>query len=223
MLIVYTGANRVHAKEALLARAEKEAHTRNATIQRIEEGPHAIGFIQHACDGSTLFGDRFVYSIDSVCIDSAAQSALIAMLPALARSENTFFLFEEKPDAELKKHLKKHAGEFESFDIEKARDVGSAFAVANAFGRRDKKSAWISYMRAIAVGAAPEALHGMLFWKVKQSLLSKQRGAFSERELCDMAGELSALPHEARRQGVELEYALELFMLDAVSSVHKSS
>jgi hypothetical protein len=58
-------------------------------------------------------------------------------------------------------------------------------------------------------------LHGTLFWAAKQMVL-KPRGASDSLRGKKLVAELAALPHEARRSGEDLEYALERFVLSGV-------
>ena len=57
-----------------------------------------------------------------------------------------------------------------------------------------------------------EAIHGILFWAAKDMLLKSRTDAEKARAKRFIA-ELAELPHESRRRGIELEYALELFVL----------
>ena len=89
----------------------------------------------------------------------------------------------------------------------------SAFALADAFGKRNKKDAWILYRKAIDRGEAAEALHGMLFWKVKTMILSGGSVSWKKEELYQVLDELVTLYHESRRGNGELETRLEAFLV----------
>ena len=65
------------------------------------------------------------------------------------------------------------------------------------------------YRKAIDKGEAPEALHGMLFWKVKSIILAGDKN----KELLILLDKLITVYHEARRGNGELETGVERFIL----------
>ena len=79
----------------------------------------------------------------------------------------------------------------------------------------DKKKLWVGYQQELSLGNATEAIHGTLFWGVKQALLNA-RDAQNVQRSKRLLAELAELPHESRRHGEELEYALERFILSEV-------
>jgi UDP-N-acetyl-D-mannosaminuronic acid transferase (WecB/TagA/CpsF family) len=74
---------------------------------------------------------------------------------------------------------------------------------------------WVGLMREYAKGSAPEAVHGLLFWGAKQMVLKARSDAEAARGRA-LAAALAALPHESRRKGEDLSYALERFALTEV-------
>ena len=65
-------------------------------------------------------------------------------------------------------------------------------------------------MQEIAKGGAPEAIHGVLFWGAKDAFL---KSGGTDARIRQLVADLAALPHEARRRGEDMEYALERFIL----------
>jgi len=100
----------------------------------------------------------------------------------------------------------------EKFDAPKKERDSSIFKVADAMRAADKKALWVLYMKEIAKGSAPEAVHGILFWAAKDMLL-KATSAKAEERASQLVATLVELPHEARRRGEDVEYALERFTL----------
>jgi hypothetical protein len=88
--------------------------------------------------------------------------------------------------------------------------------MANALRKSDKKALWVGYMRELEKGSAPEMVHGVLFWAAKDMLLKAGRDVATHNYATKLVAHLAELPHEARRRGEDLEYALERFLL----SVH---
>lgn len=216
MLHVIIGTDRKRARVALWKAARAAAEKENARIAHVSEGESAARDIRESLQGSGLFGERRILVCDEVCRQDDARAALFSLLPHCAKISTPCFVYEEKPDAEAKRLLKKHAKTWEEHTAEKKEQDDGAFAVANAFAKRDKKTLWVSYVRALARGASPEVIHGILFWKVKTMLSSGGGTAFREQELRTLVATLSALPHEARRGGMDMEYALERFLLGCV-------
>jgi hypothetical protein len=64
-------------------------------------------------------------------------------------------------------------------------------------------------------GIAMEELAGILFWKIKDSLLKKNFSVFSQVQLKNFAAKLSYVLPEARTEGRDAEAALEQFLLEA--------
>ena len=116
------------------------------------------------------------------------------------------------PDAATKKTLQKYAEQTEVFDAPKKERKDDFFAVVNALQKGQKKELWVLLQKEFAAGKAPEAVHRSLFWAAKQMVL-KPRGAADAARGRTMVAELAELPHAARRQGFDLEYALEHFVL----------
>ena len=215
MLHVYLGTDRGSARANMWESAQKIAKKEEATIERIVDGAEAINDIRRALAGGGLFSTARVVLLDGLLENAEVRDSIGALFEQMEKSPTPFFIFEEKLDAETKRSLKKHAEVFEETNALKKEKDNSVFAVANALGARDRKKLWISYISALVSGSAPEAIHGMLFWKVKSLLLANGRGGkFKEPELRELVGELAELPHEARRGGVEFEFALEKYILE---------
>jgi hypothetical protein len=148
---------------------------------------------------------------DSVLENDELREQLILELPRIAKASDTFYLVERAPDAATRKMLETYAEKSERFDAVKKGKGGDFFALGNALQRGKKKDLWILLQEDFAAGKAAEAVHGSLFWAAKQMCLKSP----SDKARCYVA-ELAALPHEARRRGMELEYALEHFVLSMV-------
>ncbi|HWP61812.1 MAG TPA: hypothetical protein VN495_04380 [Candidatus Paceibacterota bacterium] len=162
----------------------------------------------------SMFGEKRTVVFDRVCGNEMLRELLVPALPMLASSSDLFFVIEEKPDAALKKQLQKYATKVEQFDLAKKKEYPTVFKLADFLKKGDKKNLWVAYRREIAAGNAPEAIHGVLFWGAKQYLLA----ARSEKDTARarfLVASLAELPHQSRRRGEELEYALERFVLSS--------
>lgn len=210
MLRFFIGTDREKARAALKKAAQKAARE-GVEVVRITDA-NTLSDLRSALAGGGMFGAPPVVVLEGVLANEEMRAALLESLPSLKKRDDTVLLYEEKPDAPAKKAVEKYAESTERFDAAKGRrDEGSIFRLADALKRGDKKALWVGYQRALAREEAPEAIHGVLFWGAKQSLLAssgKERGRAKR-----LVAELAELPHESRRKGVDLEYALERYIL----------
>ncbi len=208
MLHVFFGTDRIKAQAAMNAAVAKI----KVPITRVSDG-NPLGDLAAALQqGTSMFGEARTVVLDGVASNDEMRDTLLAALPALASSPDRFFMLEEKPDAELKKKLQKYAEKIEVFDAVKKKEYPSVFKLADYLKKGDKKNMWVAYQRELASGNAPEAIHGVLFWGAKQYVLAA-RSAKDIARGRNLVASLAELPHESRRRGEELEYALERFIL----------
>lgn len=208
MLHLFTGTDRTKAREALARAASKSA----APMLRITDS-HLLEDLAAALSGGGMFAQARTVVLDGVLNNQDMRDLLFSSLASLSAVGESFYMYEEKPDAATRKQLEKHAQTSATFDLAKSRTgAGNVFALADAMNRGDKKNLWIGYQRELAQGGAPEAIHGVLFWGAKKALLAARTDAARQRP-AQLVAQLAELPHEARREGEDLEYALERFVL----------
>jgi hypothetical protein len=207
MLRVFLGTDTKKARAALLLALKPFA----GSVVRITDAHAPADFDAALSQGVSMFAQKRAVVVDGLWGSEEMRARLCEALPHLAQSADSYFVIETKVDAEGKRMLQKHA-EVETFDAPKKKEYPTVFALADAMKRGDKKNLWIGYRRELAAGNAPEAIHGVLFWGAKQLLLN----ARSDKERArgkSLVAKLAELPHESRRRGEDLEYALERFML----------
>ena len=178
---------------------------------------HSLADLDAALEGGGMFppgGGRAVI-LDGIFTNEELRERLLAKLAPLKEASDSFFIFEEKLDAATKRSVVKYAGKAETFDAPKGEKDNAIFRMRFALEKGDKKALWVGLMHEIAAGKAPEAVHGFLFWAAKQMVLARHSGV-QERRARTLLSRLAELPHESRRKGVELEYALERFVLSEV-------
>ena len=139
------------------------------------------------------------------------------ILTHLSDSETLFIFLEDKLLAADEKKYAKY-GTVEKFtEIKKAASQKfNTFSIADAFGRRDKIGTWVLYCQAIEHGIEPEAISGILFWKIKTMIIGGGNG-FSIDELKENSGKLVALYHRSHRGESDFVVGLEQFILDSLS------
>lgn len=205
MMYLYTGTDREKARAKMMADIAKTA--KDADVIRITDA-HTIDDMTAALRGGGMFANKRVLVFENTNANPEMRESLLdALEEGIAEP---VFIFEEKLLVAEKKRFEKYAERAEKFDSPKKERDGSIFAIANALRAGDKKALWVSYMREIAKGGAPEAIHGVLFWGAKDAFLKSGGKDMRTKRL---VAELAVLPHEARRRGEDLEYALERFVL----------
>ena len=211
MLSVFLGTD---TKKALAALSAAVSKTKGDVI-RVSDAS-ALEDIRAALAGGGMFAQKRTVVLDRISDNEALWPLLVEKLAQLAESSDDFFIYEEKPLVAEKRLLEKHAAETRTFDLPKSgKERPSVFSLVNHMRAGDKKKLWVGYQQELAIGNAPEAIHGVLFWGVKQMLLSARNPKDGEQAK-KLIIELTELPHESRRRGEELEYALERFILTAI-------
>lgn len=210
MIFLYLGTDRKKARAARDAAVRKTGGA-SAAIVRISDS-NDVADLQAALGGGGMFGGERVVVLDGVFANDEMRAVLEKALVRLAASHERVFIYEEKPNAATKRLLEKYAKRTETFDAPKVAREDNFFVMTNAFRAGKKKELWVLLQREYARGSAPEMLHGTFFWAAKQMVL-KPRGTFDSARGKKLITELAALPHEARRRGEDLEYALERFVL----------
>ncbi|HVU75279.1 MAG TPA: hypothetical protein VHD38_00335 [Candidatus Paceibacterota bacterium] len=204
----FTGTDTETLRQKMNAAAEKSAGKNR--LLRITDA-HARADLEAALQGPGLFGEKRVVVLDNLTQADALRERLLEAVPTIAESEEKFFILETDVDAATRKAIEKYAEKTERLDVAKKPKDNSIFGLANALQRGQKKDLWVGYQRELMKGSAPEAIHGTLFWAAKQAFLRSN----TDKNRALVAA-LAELPHEARRRGFDLEYALELFTLSRV-------
>ena len=166
--------------------------------------------------GVSLFGD-----FKSIVSENIISSGDIVFsdddLKILKDSNSIFIFLEDKLLVASEKRYKKYA-EIIRFDekIPLKKPKINTFAMADAFGARDKIKAWIIYREAVDSGIEPEAISGILFWKIKTMLLDGTKN-FSVENLKKQSSCIVSLYHRAHRGEVDFVIGLEQFILSSLS------
>jgi hypothetical protein len=213
MLYLYTGTDREKARAAMQA-AIKKISGKHTNVVRITDA-NVIADLEVVLRGRGMFESERTLVLEGIFTNDEMRPVLETSIEALAQSEENVFIFEEKPDAATRRLLGKYTKSSETFDAPKAEREDNFFAVTGAFRAGKKKELWVLLQREYALGKAPEMLHGSLFWAAKQMVL-KPRGVSDAVRGKKLVAQLAALPHESRRRGEDLEYALERFVLSGV-------
>jgi LmbE family N-acetylglucosaminyl deacetylase len=205
MLIFYSGTD----TEKLRAKLNAAIAKTNSEVVRITDA-HSLHDLHAALGGAGMFaiGKRIVV-LDNVLANPEMSEVVLARLPRIAKESDTYVLVASEMNAATRKMIEKYAEKSERFDAAKGTKEETVFALANALQAGKKKDLWVGYRREMAGGKSPESIHGVLFWAAKQQVLRSPADARAKR----LVARLAELPHEARRAGFDMEYALEHFVL----------
>ena len=167
---------------------------------------------------ASLLGGTQAYKLTGA-LGSVRSEEFMESVKLFVQSPHLFVFIEEKllkkPTDLLTKAgaeviiVKKEAKEEkESFNI---------FALTYAFAARDKKKLWLLFMEALREGVVPEAMAGIMHWKVRD-LYSKRSftgsgGVYTEGELRHLSSTLVSLYHDSHRGAGDLGLLLEQFIL----------
>lgn len=212
MFNFYVGTDAEKVRSAVykeLAQAKKE----NVRITDAHSLSDLTSVLQQ---GESLFGEKKMIVLDSLLGGSNEELAtkLLSSLAFLRKSKERFVVVEGSIDASTRKMIEKHAEHTFRFDLPKKAERNTIFDLANAMQSGNKKTLWIAYHRELQKGSAPEAIQGVLFWAAKQMVQARSSDVSGKGHM--LLTELVSLPHEARRNGFDLEYALERFVLSLV-------
>ena len=179
--------------------------------------------IESLYSGSSLFSTRSVIVFSNIFEYEETRDFVLEKLPLMGESGNSFFFLEGKLNKPILDTFKKSlpAGRrdvsfMNVFELPKEKkEKFDNFLVANAFEKKDKLNMWIYFRQAIDKGVGMEELIGVLFWKIKNMLVTKNFGKFSESELKNSASHLAYLLPKSRSEGQDAETVFERFLLEA--------
>lgn len=227
-----TDKAREKAREMIVALPKKKPE---AEVFRIDSENWNAAFMEEMITGQGLFHKNYIVEIVSLFENPEAKEHFLQKLKSVSASPNIFVMREGAVDKETLLVIADAAEKVQSFARAKSgmRPEFNIFSLADAFGRRDKKTLWILYQKAAASGAAPEEIHGTLFWQLKNMLLAMRCKTaeeanlkpfpwskakvfaknWNEEELKKLSGRFVTLYHDSHRGIHDFGIALERFIL----------
>ncbi len=191
---------------------------------------------EEATHGQGLFEPKSIALFTDLLQQEPSRQAVLERLAQLQESENIFVFVEAKVDKKTLTRIEKYAEKVQESDtdVPVVKKDFNIFSLTDAFGRRDRRSLWVLYQKALSHNAAAEEVHGILFWQLKSMLVAaesssakesglapfvfmKARGFlrnFTTDELKDLSRKLVRLYSNARHGLVEFEIGLEQFILN---------
>jgi len=172
--------------------------------------------IESFYSGASLFSAKFTVIFLGILEYEETRDFVLEKLEFMAESGNTFVFLEGKLNKPILDVFKKARAELNVFELPKEKkEKFDNFLVCNAFINKDKLYTWIYFRQAVDLGVGMEELVGVLFWKIKDTILRKNFSKFSEKQLKSYIAKISYLLPEARKKGLDAESAFEQFLLEA--------
>ena len=206
-----------------------------AEVFRMDSEGWSEARLDELIHGQGLFNRSYIIQTVHLFEDAEAEGAFLKKLPAIAKSPNIFIAVEGEVLSKTLIAVTEVAEKVQAFSRkgEKKRPSFNIFSLTDAFGRRDKKNLWVLFRKAVANGAVPEEIHGLLFWQLKSILLahlcktaeeahvkpfvwSKAKSFaknWSEPELKELSSKMVSLYHDSHRGIHDFGIGLERLIL----------
>ena len=172
--------------------------------------------IESFYSGASLFAARSAVVLERLLEYEEARDFILDKLKFMGESDSHFIFLEGKLSKPALDAFRKARAEINIFELPKdKKEKFDNFLLAGAFARKDKFHTWVYFREAIDKGVGMEELVGVLFWKIKDTLLKRDFTKFSKEQLKGFIARLSYLLPEARQRGLDAESAFEKFLLEA--------
>ncbi len=235
MFYVVYGQDREKSRKKLhdlLALAQKKRP--DAEIFKINSENWSEAQFDELLGSQGLFEQKYTVVLDYVFEIKDAKQYVLDRLDLMKESNQIFLVLEGSIDAQSLKKIKEKAEQVQEFiKQESKKDLPNIFSVANGLIDKDKKKLWISYIDFVSRGVAPEEIHGIFFWQIKNMLIASQSnpaesglspfvykntqsGAkkYSQEKLKELSNSLVEMTHRVRQGEGELGIMLEKWVLE---------
>lgn len=195
------------------ARSKAHSHIGNTeSLLKVTPDTYDEQLIWSVLSGSDLFTPYTHIMFDGLWGDSRTRESFESVVPQLHDAQIKAYALEGSLELAARKFFERNNATLFQYDVPKGVAGRPDFSLAQAFADKKRAEAWVAYQRALMQGAAPEAIHGMLFWKLKQIIQGNTTR--SKASVRGLVSQITELPLNARERGVEFEYALERFLLE---------
>ncbi|MCA9353589.1 hypothetical protein KC842_01830 [Candidatus Nomurabacteria bacterium] len=232
MIIVFIGTDLV-AKNKKIDVYKKDFSKKGFSFERVSykdvESPEDI-LISHI-KGEALFEIKKVLILEGF-LD---KDHILKFLEENKNSDKTIFFVEEKIDKDAEKVITKIGGEVLDFS-KKKEEWKKDYSLTNALISRDRKNLWLLFLKTLKGGESAEAIHGLLWWQMKNismvyfekkqnefnlkpfqySILKKSTSLFEKDELKKIIKDWVSLPDYSRSRNIPLSETMERFILERI-------
>lgn len=206
------------------------------------------GRLQEFAGGQGLFEQKYIVFLDRVLETAETKEVFVDCLKTVSESDNIFVVLEAKLDKATLTKIEKKAEKVQEFTFSVGNKKASKnetgerpatipqfniFALSDALGKKDKKSLWVLYQKALLLDTPAEEISGTLFWQVKSMLVAResktalesglnpfvfQKSKVYEKNypgdaLLQLSEKLVSIYHDAHRGKGDFAVALEKFIL----------
>lgn len=248
MLYFLHGSNKDKAREKARELMEGLVKKRpEASLFKLETENFNSAQLEELVGGQGLFSNKYIVFLDGLFENAEIKEQVLKFYKEISESENIFIWLEGKVDKATLTKLEKIAEKVQKFESEEesGRKFSTGpdqsfslkdfniFSLADAFGRRETKSAWILLQKALMKDIPAEEIHGVIFWQVKSMMLAeeaktaseaglspfvfskskKYAGNFPDGQLAKLSSRLVKMYHEAHRGIVDFPAAIEKLVL----------
>lgn len=235
MLFVYHGNNINRRRQALKKLRSSLLEKRSdAELFELDSDTFSVNQIEELTAGRGLFEGKYIVFLFHVLSTDHGEEALLERLDALKSAQHIFVLVEDLISSKHLKKIKPHAEAVQEFAKNTEKKEYKPFPLSDAYGRRDKRNAWIELQKARNTEQQAESIHGVLAWQTRLMLLAKEYDTaeeagesgypfkkakgfsrnFSQAELRRNFQRLTKSYHEAHRGQYHLYDAIEQFLLE---------
>ena len=228
---------------------ERASHVQKILTQEIKKGKQLVTFSDASFQKETvlsytssgdMFGTTYVVHLSRVGENANGLDLFLNDTAVLLKSETLFVVEENELGKDLKKVFEDAGVQITEIKSAKANFFGglNAFQLVDAYNLRDKKNAWVLYLKLIDAGTSAEEIAGAMIWNFKNLALyfsvskpnpgaldmkpfvfSKVAAAsknFSKKEIADKSFALSSALHNSHRGKGDSATLLELFILQSL-------
>lgn len=172
---------------------------------------------ENMAKSNSLFEAKQLIILENILENEEAKEFVFKKLGDLKESSNIFLFLEKKALKDIVTKFTKQSTEVKEFAIPKGKEnKADVFAITHPLERRDKKNMWLEYQKLINTDTTPEAISGILFWKIKSMLLAGRSAKWTEMELKRLSSKLVSLHHDAHRGLIDFRIGLEKFIIDSL-------
>jgi DNA polymerase III delta subunit len=172
----------------------------------------AIDELASLASTDALFGGTSTYVFVGA-LNGARNDEFLKFAKEFAESGHAFIFEEEKLLKRETDLVTKAGAKIEKIESVKKAQGFDPHGLTFALGSRDKKKLWLGLTEALGEGEKPEAIAGLLHWKVRDMLSKGAAGKYTREEMKGLSRQIISLYHDSHRGLGDLELLLERFAL----------
>jgi hypothetical protein len=161
---------------------------------------------------STLLGEPHSYTFTGA-LSADRGEEFIKAAKIFVESSHTFIFTEVKLLKKTTDALTKAGADVTINAAPKKEAAFNIFSLTAAFAVHDRKKLWILLTQALRAGVAPEAIAGILHWKVRDQLSKTPTANAAHTDLVSLSRRIVTIYHDSHRGAGDLSLLLERFIL----------